>query len=95
MSGLNYGSGKRGAIMARHVRSQGVVRGEADIAILLPRLGFGSLLIEHKAHDAMHQATEKQLEYIRYHNAIGNCACVTKGVDMAKAAITQYMEQQQ
>ena len=37
MSGLNYGSGKRGAILAKHVKSQGIVAGDSDIAILLPR----------------------------------------------------------
>ena len=92
MSGMNYGSGQRGAMLARHVKSQGVVKGEADIAILLKRGEFGCMVIEHKSDEAMRGATEAQLEYIRYHNEIGNCAVVTKGVDMAKFAIQQYME---
>jgi len=72
-------------------KAHGFVTGEADIAILLPRGGYGCLLIEHKADEAVKGATESQLEYIRYHNANGNCACVTKGFDMAVAAIDTYM----
>lgn len=92
LAGLNFGSGQRAARMVNHVRSQGIEEGESDLAILLPRSGYGSLLIEHKKDDAMRGATGKQLEYIEFHNnSAGNCAVVTQGVDMAKAAITQYM----
>lgn len=90
-SGLNYGSGARAARIVNHVRSQGVVEGESDIAILLKRGEFGSLLIEHKAEKGQHKTTPAQLEYIQHHNAVGNCAVVTRGVEMAKAAIRQYM----
>lgn len=94
LAGLNFGSGPRAARMVNHVRSQGVVKGEADIVIALPRPPFGALVIEHKAGDGYHPTSPEQLGYIQYHNAIGNCAVVTKGVDMAKAAIRQYMEGQ-
>ena len=92
MSGMNYGSGLRGARLANHVKSQGVVTGEADIAILLPRGGYGCLLIEHKSDEAMRGATDAQLDYIRYHNSIGNKALVTKGVAIAIATIDEYMQ---
>ena len=91
LAGLNFGSGSRAARMVNYVRSMGVVEGESDIAILLKRGEFGSLLIEHKAEKGQHKTTEAQLEYIRHHNAVGNCAVVTRGVEMAKAAIRQYM----
>ena len=91
LAGLNFGSGSRAARMVNHVRSQGIVEGESDIALLLPRGGFGALLIEHKADGSKHTTSEAQLEYIRHHNAIGNCAVVTRGVEFAKAAIQQYM----
>jgi len=91
LAGLNFGSGQRAARMVNHVRSQGMQEGESDIAILLPRGGFGSLLIEHKKSDAMRGATEAQMDYIQFHNRVGNCAAVTKGIDMAKYAIDQYM----
>lgn len=84
--------GNRSAAIAWSKRvAMGVVKGESDIAILLPRGSFGSLLIEHKAAEGTHKATKEQLEYIRHHNAIGNCAVVTRGVEMAQAAIDQYM----
>lgn len=91
MGGVNFGYGAKAARKSAIMKSQGAVHGEADIAILLPRGDYGALLIEHKADSAMSGATEPQLEYIRYHNSIGNKALVTKGVDMAKAAIQDYM----
>lgn len=92
LAGLNFGSGQRAARMVNHVRSQGIQEGESDIAICLPRGEYGSLLIEHKKDDAMRGATGKQLEYIQFHNGVGNCAVVTKGYNMAIAVIKQYME---
>lgn len=93
-NGMHRGKGKRAHISMAKAKGQGAVVGEADIAILLPRGGFGSLLIEHKADEAMRGATKAQLDYIDYHNSpkVKNCACVTKGIGMAKKAITQYME---
>ena len=91
LAGLNFGSGQRAARMVNHVRSQGIQVGESDIAILISRGEYGSMLIEHKKDDAMRGATGPQLEYCQFHNSIGNCAVVTKGVAMAKAAIIQYM----
>lgn len=94
LSGLNFGSGARAGRMVNYIKSQGIEDGESDLLIALPRSGYGSLLLELKADDALRGATGKQLEYIQFHNSkeIGNCAVVTKGVDMAKAAISQYME---
>lgn len=91
-NGIHRGKGRAAMRRIAKEKSQGFVTGEADIAILVPRGGFGCLLIEHKADDAMKGATGKQLEYLQYHNAVGNCGVVTKGVDMAKAAIKQYMD---
>ena len=92
-SGGYRGAGRKGAIRTAQVAAMGGVTGESDIQIALPRKGFGSLFIEHKSDEAMRGATEAQLAYIRYHNEIGNCACVTKGVDMAIAAIDTYMSE--
>lgn len=91
LAGLNFGSGPKAARMVNHVRSQGVVSGEADILIALPRHGFGSLVIEHKAAGSAHKATADQIGYVEYHNTNGNCACITRGVDAAIKAIDQYM----
>lgn len=91
-SGGFRGVGRKGAIRTALITSMGGVTGESDIAILLPRGDFGSLLIEHKSGDATAGPTDKQIEYVQFHNEIGNCATVTKGIDMAKYAIRQYME---
>lgn len=91
LAGLNFGSGRRGSIMKNHVRSQGIQDGESDILIALARGNFGALVIEHKKADALRGATDSQLDYIRFHNSIGNLAMVTKGPEMAIAAIDEYM----
>lgn len=87
------GGGRKAAIGWSKRVAMGVVKGESDIAILLPRGGFGSLLVEHKADGSKHTTSEDQIDYINHHNSasVGNCAIVTRGVDMAKAAIRQYM----
>lgn len=90
-SGGYRGAGRKGAIRTAQVAAMGGITGESDIAILLKRGEFGSLLIEHKAEKGQHKTTPAQLEYIQHHNAVGNCAVVTRGVEMAKAAIRQYM----
>jgi len=90
-SGGYRGAGRKGAIRTAIIAAMGGVTGESDMAILLPRGDFGSLLIEHKADGAAHKATDKQIEYLNYHNENGNCAVVTRGVEAAKAAIAAYM----
>lgn len=92
LAGLNFGSGQRGARLTNHVRSQGVSKGEADLLIALKRGPYGSLVVEYKAGDGMYQPTQLQRDYISYHEEVGNCAVICRGVDVAKAAITQYME---
>ena len=91
-SGGFRGKGKAGAIRTANITAMGGVTGESDLAILLPRGDFGSLLIEHKADGSAHKATEAQLAYIEYHNSVGNCAVVTRGIEAAKAAIQAYMD---
>ena len=92
-SGGYRGKGRQGAIRSALIKAMGGVTGESDIAILLPRGGtYGSLLIEHKAAGGAHKATPAQIDYIDYHNGIGNMAVITRGVEAAKAAIRQYIE---
>ena len=74
------------------IASMGGITGESDIAILLRRGQYGSMLIEHKAEGSKHPTSPAQLEYIQHHNACGNCAVVTRGIEMAQAAIRQYMD---
>lgn len=90
-TGGHVGKGKAAAIRNAKSRAKGRIDGESDIAILLPRGGFGSLLLEHKAFEGYRKVTDEQEEYINYHNSNGNCAAATKGIETAKAAIVQYM----
>jgi hypothetical protein len=92
-SGGFRGTGRRGAIRTAQVTAMGGVTGEADIAIMLPRQGFGSLVIEHKAAGSAHKASDEQIAYIEYHRDNGNCAVITRGIDMAITAIDTYMSQ--
>ena len=90
-SGGFKGKGIQGAIRMKHQIAMGVVPGESDLAILLPRGQYGCLLIEMKITDDRRGARKNQNEYIEYHNSIGNCAIVATGVDTAIAAIKTYM----
>mgnify|MGYP003626321958 CR=1 FL=1 len=91
LRGLNFGSGKRAAIMVKHIKAQGSVEGESDIAILLPKGGYGALLIEHKGLGMKHELSEEQADYLGYHNLIGNRAVSTRGLEELKAAVEEYM----
>jgi hypothetical protein len=91
LNGLNLGGGKKAAMIINQIKSQGAVLGEADLVILLPRMGYGALVIEHKAENDKKGPSDEQLDYIGYHNMIGNKALVTKGVQKFKDAILEYM----
>lgn len=93
-SGGFRGTGRQGAIRTAQITAMGGVTGEADIAIMLPRGGFGALIIEHKAAGGKHPVSKAQQQYIDFHNACGNCAVITRGIDAAIAAIDAYMTAQ-
>jgi len=92
MNGLNFGGGRKAAIMISQMRAQGMVEGESDIAILIPTDEYGCLVLEHKASDSAHKLTPEQADYLEYHESIGNCAVSTRGTEAAKAAIKTYMD---
>jgi len=83
--------GRAGAILWNTMKSQGVQKGETDIAILIPKGSYGSLLIEHKGEGMSREVTEDQREHLDYHNSVGNCAISTRGLEALKAAIDVYM----
>jgi hypothetical protein len=91
MAGINLGGGRRASIMVNFMRSMGVMPDESDLLFAVPRGGYGSLVIEHKAADGKHPASDGQKDYLKRHHAIGNCAALTTGVDDAKEVITRYM----
>ncbi len=84
--------GRQGAILWSIMKQQGCTKGEPDFALLLPKGGFGSLVIEHKAEGQPHKVTEEQQEHLDYHESIGNCAVSTRGTEAFKAAIVAYLE---
>lgn len=91
MNGLNFGGGQKAARMISQMRAQGMVEGESDIAIMLPRQRYGGLILEHKALGSKHDLTQGQRDYLDYHQKIGNRALMTRGVEQAKEVIAEYM----
>jgi hypothetical protein len=91
MNGLSR-RGKAGAMMWGMMKALGCTRGEPDFALLLPKGGYGALVIEHKGDNQAHKLSDDQREHLEYHESIGNCAVSTRGVEAFKAAITAYLE---
>lgn len=91
MGGVNFGYGSKAARKFAMMKSQGLVLGESDITVLLPRAGYGCLLIEYKSDEDKAGPSANQLDYISHHKAIGNMAMVCKGIGMAKDSIAKYM----
>jgi hypothetical protein len=87
--------GKRGAILWNLMTAQGLNKGEPDIAILLPRGGYGALLVEHKAEGQTHKLTAEQEQHIKYHNDSGNLAVQTRGLEQLMQVVRDYMEMEQ
>ncbi len=90
-SGAFRGAGATGRNRMAMAKAQGVVTGESDLAILLQRGGYPSLLLEHKPGGRLRRRSEDVLEFLGYLGKVGNAACVTRGVDAAQAAIDCYM----
>jgi hypothetical protein len=93
-TGLHRGKGRMAAIRNAQVKGLGGVVGEADIAILLPRGGYGCLVVEHKRAGGAHKVTPAQQYYLNQHAATGNCAASTRGLEALKAAVSAYIEGQ-
>jgi len=91
LNGINLGGGKRAAIMISQMKAQGMVLGESDLCIALPKGGFGCLMIEHKSAIDKKGPTDDQIDYAKYHNQIGNKAVFTKGILDLKDIILDYM----
>lgn len=92
LNGINLGGGVRAARMINQMKAQGLVLGESDLLIALPKGGYGCLIIEHKSGTETKGATDAQLDYVDYHNSCGNKALITRGIEQLKDAIREYME---
>ena len=84
--------GRQGAVLWSIMKGQGCSKGEPDFALLLPKGGFGCLVVEHKGEGMEHKLSTEQIEHLEYHEGIGNCAVSTRGVEAFKAAIVAYLE---
>jgi len=93
LRGLNFGSGPRAARMINYIKSQGSVNGESDLALLIPKGGYGALVIEHKGDGMARKVTKDQRSYLNYHNSVGNLATSTRGLEELKKAVASYMGQ--
>ena len=91
-SGEYRGSGLAGAKRMARAKRRGVVTGESDIAILLPRGRWGSLLIELKRGEGSTKFPKAQRDYLLKHDQFGNCAVLAKGVDHAIEVIREYID---
>jgi len=93
MNGVSFGGGRRRAAMAwNKAKGQGAVPGEADIVILVPRGGYGALVVEHKGQGMNRKLSEEQIEYLGFHNLIGNRAESTRGLDELIAVVDDYLK---
>jgi len=83
--------GRKGAVIWNFMKSQGINRGEPDIAILLPRGGYGSLVIEHKGEGMSRKLTDEQARALAYHEEAGNMAVQTRGLDELISVVEDYL----
>ena len=84
--------GRKGAIQWNMMKGQGVQKGESDIALCVPRGGYGAMMIEHKGKGMTHKTTKEQQDYLDHHNKIGNFAISTRGLPELIAAVSTYMD---
>lgn len=84
--------GQRNKKTAADLKRQGVKAGVSDLVVKLARGGWHGLYLEFKATPPHHAATAKsQREWLALAEAQGYCAVLARGLDEAKAVITEYM----
>jgi len=83
--------GRKGAVIWNFMKSQGINKGEPDIALLIPRGCYGSLVIEHKGDGMSRQLTGEQAQALAYHEEIGNMAVQTRGLDELISVVEDYL----
>lgn len=84
---------RRGAIVKNQMKAQGLVYGEPDIVILLPRGGYHGLAIEHKGEGMSRKLTQEQSEHLEYHASEGYKAASTRGLAQLKSVVQEYMDE--
>lgn len=74
---------------AQRAKAEGMVKGAADMLLLVPRGGFGALAIEFKT--AKGRVDDNQKAWLQDFEAAGNKACVCRSVDDFIDMVTLYM----
>lgn len=81
--------GARGKIEASIMKSEGVTAGVADLILLIPRKGYGSLCIEMKTDKGTQRDTQKVWqEQAERH---GNKYVICRSLDEFMTQITEYL----
>jgi len=84
--------GSRHGKEAGKMKAQGVRAGVSDLVIAVPRGGYHGLYLELKAtppHDSA--LSPLQREWLAQMESAGYCAALARGIDEARAVITEYM----
>ena len=89
LNGVNLPSGKKASIMINQFKTQGMVKGEADLFFAIPNKSHSGLFIEMKDHGKT--TTPLQDEYLEMMASIGYQAEVCIGAEHAKKILTAYM----
>ncbi len=83
--------GHRGKIEASIMKAEGVMPGVADMILLVPRHGYGSLCIEFKT--ATGRQSERQKEWEATASTYGNKYVIVRSLEQFISVITDYLGQ--
>jgi hypothetical protein len=81
--------GSRNKMEASNLKRQGVVSGVADVLLLIPASGYGSLSIEFKTRTG--RQSPSQMEFQRQTEKAGNKYVVCRSATDAVMAISEYL----
>ncbi|MBR3938711.1 MAG: VRR-NUC domain-containing protein [Bacteroidales bacterium] len=84
--------GSRNAVEARILKAEGVVAGVADLILLVPRSGYGSLCIEMKI--GKNTQTDNQKLWQQEAEKAGNKYVVVRRFDDFRQVIEKYLNEQ-
>lgn len=85
--------GSRNAVEARILKAEGVVAGVADLILLVPRSGYGSLCIEMKI--GKNTQTDNQKLWQQETEKVGNRYVVVRKFEEFKLAVECYLKEKE
>ena len=81
--------GQRGKFEASIMKAEGVTPGVADMILLVPRRGYGSLCIEFKTKTGKQSAKQKEWEAVA--SACGNKYVIVRNLEQFIRVATAYL----